>query len=71
MNNSIWGGKSISVNTYRHLYITSFYSGQTPTLLQMEELAKYMGQSVQQSLLYVKNDLPTTDNEKTNINLKN
>lgn len=57
-NNRIWGGKKVSTDIYRHTYITDFYKGQTPTYLQMEDLAKFMGHSISTALQYIKNDAP-------------
>lgn len=55
LNNQIWG-KNVSVDIYRHAYITAFYEGTTPTMEQITNLAKQMGHSVNQSLLYRKVD---------------
>ena len=54
-NNKIWGGKNVSTNIYRHVYLTEFYSSPR-TYLQMDEMSKFMGHSINQSMLYVKND---------------
>lgn len=52
--NSIFGGKNISVDMIRHSYLTNFYSGTMPTLVEMEELSKKMAHSVQTALTYIK-----------------
>ena len=54
-NNKIWGGKNVSTNIYRHVYLTEFYK-QPRTFLEMEKMASYLGHSINQSMLYVKND---------------
>lgn len=54
-NNKIWG-KTVSCNIYRHVYLTDFY--KTPrTYLEMDNMASYLGHSINQSMLYVKNDV--------------
>ena len=54
-NNKIWGGKNVSTNIYRHVYLTEFYK-QPRTYMEMEKMASYLGHSINQSMLYVKND---------------
>jgi hypothetical protein len=53
-NNKIWG-KNVSTNIYRHVYLTEFYK-QPRTYMEMEKMASYLGHSINQSMLYVKND---------------
>jgi hypothetical protein len=60
-NNKIWNGKSVSCNIYRHVYLTEFYKIPR-TYMQMDEMSKFMGHSINQSMLYVKNDVePKTE----------
>ena len=53
-NNKIWG-KNVSTNIYRHVYLTDFYKSPR-TYMEMEKMASYLGHSINQSMLYVKND---------------
>ena len=53
-NNKIWG-KNVSTNIYRHVYLTNFYS-KPQSYMKMDEMSKFMGHSINQSMLYVKND---------------
>jgi hypothetical protein len=55
-NNEIWDGKHVSVDMYRHIYLTQFYSGKTPTYADIEKVSRAMGHSVKQSLLYSKKE---------------
>jgi hypothetical protein len=55
-NNSVWDGRNVSTNTYRHSYITSFFDGEMPSLEQMNKLSLQMGHSVLTQLKYIKND---------------
>jgi hypothetical protein len=57
-NEKIWNGKEVICNSYRHSYISHFYSGQMPSLESMQELSKAMGHNIIQGLLYVKRDMP-------------
>ena len=54
--NEIFKPKKVSVNMLRHSYLTNFYSTQNkmPDLITMEELAKKLGHSLTQSLLYIR-----------------
>ena len=52
--NRIFDGMDVSVNILRHSYLTHYYSGKMPTLLEMEDTALKMGHSVKQAMLYIK-----------------
>ena len=56
MNNKIWNGKKVSTDMYRHVFLTNFYSGTMPTLVEMDQVSKSMGTSVNTSMLYIKHD---------------
>ncbi len=53
MLNEIFG-KDVSVNIIRHSYLTNFYGGMMPSMIEMEDMAKKMGHSVKQAMLYIK-----------------
>lgn len=59
MSNKLWEGKKVSVDMYRHSYITNFYHSKEgmPTLADMEQLAREMAHSVVTNMEYVKNDM--------------
>ena len=52
--NRIFDGMDVSVNILRHSYLTAYYSGKMPSLLEMEDTAMKMGHSVKQAMLYIK-----------------
>ena len=52
--NSIFDGKKISVDMIRHSFLTNYYSGKMPTLVEMEEMSKKMAHSVTTALTYIK-----------------
>lgn len=59
LNNSIWGGKKVSVDMYRHIFLTHCYRDNAmPPLTEMEALAHDMGHSIGTALQYIKNDAP-------------
>lgn len=53
--NSIFD-KKISCDILRHSFLTHTYSGKMPTLVEMEDIAKKLGHSVNQSMLYIKHE---------------
>lgn len=48
--------KNVSSNMLRHSFLTHFYGGKMPSMLDMEDMSKKMGHSINQALLYVKRD---------------
>lgn len=53
--NSIFD-KNISCDILRHSFLTHTYSGQMPSLIEMESIAKQLAHSVNQSMLYIKRE---------------
>ena len=52
--NRIFGGKKISVNMLRHIFITDTVLDNAPALRKLEEVAENMGHSTDQQSLYRK-----------------
>lgn len=52
--NKIFGGKKISVNMLRHIFITDEVLDNAPALRKMDEIAEQMGHSTDQQALYRK-----------------
>jgi len=52
--NSIFDGKKISVDMIRHSFLTHYYSGKMPSLVEMEAMSKKMAHSVNTALTYIK-----------------
>lgn len=52
--NKIFGGKKISVNMLRHIFITDEVLDNAPALRKLEEVAEQMGHSTDQQALYKK-----------------
>lgn len=52
--NRIFGGRKISVNQLRHTYITDTVMQNVPALTKLDKVAKDMGHSVEEALLYKK-----------------
>ena len=55
MLNKIFGGKHISTDMLRHIYLSEVYK-DVPPIRQMEQLASDMGHSVGTAMTYVKKD---------------
>ena len=53
--NKIFGGKKVSTDLLRHIFLTQFYTN-IPSFKDMDELAHNMGHSINQALLYIKRD---------------
>ena len=53
--NSVFG-KNISCDILRHSFLTHTYSGKMPSLVEMEDIAKKLAHSVNQSMLYIKRE---------------
>jgi integrase len=53
---SITGKSNISANILRHSYLSNYYKNidSMPSVLEMESLAKQMGHSIAQQMLYIK-----------------
>jgi integrase len=51
--NKAFGGKSVSTDLLRHIYLTNHYK-DVPAIRDMDTLANQMGHSTQQAMLYVK-----------------
>ena len=53
---SITGKSNISANILRHSYLSNYYENidSMPSVLEMESLAKQMGHSIAQQMLYIK-----------------
>jgi hypothetical protein len=44
---------------YRHIYLTNFYKGKSmPSLIEMTQLSKEMGHSINTQLQSIKSDAP-------------
>jgi integrase len=55
ISNGLFDGKKISVDMYRHFFLTNYYKDKPiPDLETMEKLAHEMGHSVQTALQYIK-----------------
>ena len=54
--NKIFGGKKISVNLLRHIYITDEVMKDVPALKDLQQKAEDMGHSVETAMLYKKID---------------
>ena len=55
MLNKIFGGKHISTDMLRHIYLTAYYK-DIPKLKEMEKLSQDMGHSLNQQMLYAKKE---------------
>ena len=53
--NKIFGGKKVSTDLLRHIFLTQFYTN-IPSFKDMDVLAHNMGHSINQALLYIKRD---------------
>ena len=51
--NNAFGGKAISTNMLRHIYLSNIYK-DVPALSQMDTLATEMGHSTSQAIEYIK-----------------
>lgn len=64
-NNAIWGGKKVSTNIYRHVFLTDFYKRHgMVSLMDMENLSRMMSHSVMTAMEYIKRDAPADVGEK-------
>lgn len=52
--NRIFGGRKISVNQLRHTYITDSVLNNVPALTKLDQVAKDMGHSMEEAMLYKK-----------------
>jgi hypothetical protein len=60
-------GKNVSVNILRHSYLTDRFQSGKISLKQLSDTATNMGHSLEQSLQYVKLDVPKDNNIQLKI----
>ena len=66
----LFDGKKISVNMLRHIFITEKVLPQVPKLEELKNMAEDMGHSLNQQLLYKKDEKNIEDNNKDVITRK-